>query len=433
MPRLDPNLGTTIVAMTIPFPGRMLPPTPGAFRALRHRNFRLLWIGQVISLTGGWMQSVAQGWLVLRLTDSAFYLGLVGFFSFLPVLLFALPAGVAADHLPRRKTLFWTQAGAMLLSLTLAALTYFEVVRVWHIVSLAFVMGTLAALAIPVRQSLLQDLVGREDLPNAIALNSLSFNGARLVGPLLAAPLLPLLGEAPLFLINSISFLAVLIAINRMQVPRSEPATRQSWTAEIRAGINFATGEPRVRSILALVVVTSVCGSSYSVILPVFARDILGVGAGGLGTMMGATGVGATAGALLLASQASRLRTGRTIAVAMATLGLGLVGFAAAPTFPVALALLFVVGMSMLIQMAVSNTALQMLAPPDMRGRIISLYMLAFLGTAPVGALTVGALAQSVGAPATVAGGGVICVLTAAWFVTRIPALRAASAEQSGA
>lgn len=401
------------------------------FRALRHRDFRLLWIGQVVSLTGGWMQTVAQGWLVLRLTDSAFYLGLVGFFAFLPVLLFALPAGVAADRLPRRVTLFWTQAGSMLLGLTLAALTFFEVIRVWHVAVLAFALGTLGALAIPIRQSLLQDLVGRDDLPNAIALNSLSFNGARLLGPLLAAPLLPALGEAPLFLINGVSFVAVLIAIVMMRAPHSPPASRQSWTAEVAAGIRFAAGAPQVRSILLLVVVTSVCGSSYSVLLPVFARDILGVGASGLGYLMGAAGIGATAGALLLAARAGRLRAGRTVAIAMLALGLGLVGFAVARSFAAALVFQFVVGMSMLVQMATSNTALQLLAPPELRGRIISLYMLAFLGTAPLGSLVVGALAAGVGAPATVAGGGAACLVAAAWFATRIPGLRGAEPEHA--
>jgi len=414
--------------MSFPLPGRILPLAPGTFRALGHRDFRDLWIGLLVSLTGRWMQSVAQGWLVLRLSDSPFQLGLVGFFTFLPVLLFALPAGVVADHLSRRRTLLWTQGVSMVLAFVLALLTWGEWIRVWQVAALAFATGAAGALDIPVRQSLLQDLVGREDLPNAIALNSLAFNSSRMVGPAIAGALIALTGEAFVFLLNGVSFMAVLWALWRMRHrPHVAPARRTSWLGQIRAGLDYAAREPRMRVILALVVVTSLFGAPYTILLPVFARDVLHVGSSGLGYMMGATGLGAVAGALFLAGRGQRLRAGRTVATAMALLGAGLVGFSYATRLAVAMPLLVVVGGAMIVQMATSNTMLQLLSPAELRGRIISLYMLAFMGTAPVGSLLSGWAADRIGTPHTVALGGVLCTATAVWFATRIPALREAA------
>jgi len=414
--------------MSFPLPGRILPLAPATFRALRHRDFRMLWIGMLVSLSGRWMQTVAQGWLVLRLSDSPFLLGLVGFFTFLPVLLFALPAGVAADRLPRRVTLMWTQGLSMVLALALATLTWLEVVQVWHVAVLAFLTGAVGALDIPVRQSLLQDLVGRDDLPNAIALNSLAFNMSRTLGPALAGAMLAFTGEATIFLANGVTYVAVLVALWTMRHrPHVRPAERVSWVGQIRDGIAFAAREPRMRSVLLLVVVTSVFGAPYTILLPVFARDILQVGSSGLGWMMGAAGLGAVAGALSLAGRRGRVRAGRTVAIAMALFGLALVGFSQARVFGVALALLAVVGGAMIVQMATSNTALQLLSPPGLRGRIISLYLLAFMGMAPVGSLLAGTLAREIGTARTVMVGGVVCAVTAVWFATRIPALRAAA------
>jgi MFS family permease len=414
--------------MSFPLPGRILPLAPGTFRALRHRDFRLLWIGLLVSLTGSWMQSVAQGWLVLHLSDSAFQLGLVGFCQFLPVLLLALPAGVAADRLPRRVTLLWTQAAAMVFALVLAVLTWLDVIRVWHVALLALAAGAAGALDIPVRQSLLQDLVGREDLPNAIALNSLAFNASRMIGPAIGGTLLAFTGEATVFFANGLSYLAVLAAILAMRHrPRVGPAERVSWVGEIKTGLAYAAREPRTRTVLSLVFVTSVFGAPYTVLLPVFARDVHGLDSTGLGWMMGATGLGAVIGALLIAGRGGRLRAGRTVATAMLLLGLGLVGFAVTRHLAAALALLVVIGGAMIVQMATSNTMLQLLSPPELRGRIISLYMLAFLGSAPLGSLLAGALASALNTPRAVMIGGVVCVGSAVWFASRIPALREAA------
>jgi MFS family permease len=396
--------------MSLPLPGRILPLVPRTFRALRHRNFRLLWLGQLVSLTGRWMQSVAQGWLVLRLTDSAFYLGLVGFCTFLPVLLFALVAGVAADRLPRRNALLWTQGAAMLLTLTLAVLTWNDWVRPWHVALIAFAVGVTGAFDIPIRQSFLQDLVGRRDLPNAIALNSLAFNGARLVGPAVGGFLLAAFGEAPVFLINGLTYFAVLAGLAMMRLEPDGRAPRAGhWRHEIARGLRWAMSNPGARVLLALVVISSLFGFPYSILLPAFARDILGVGSRGLGLMMGATGLGAIVGALHIAARRGRAAPALTVARSVAMLGCGLMLFALSRDFRLSIALLLVVGFAMLSQLASSNTALQLMAPPELRGRIVSLFMLAFMGMAPLGSLLAGIIARTLGTSSAVLIGGAAC------------------------
>src|SRR5262245_2563539 len=289
--------------MSIPLPGRILPLAPGTFRALRHLNFRRLWTGQLVVLSGRWMQSVAQGWLVLRLTDSAFQLGLVAFFTYLPVLLFALPAGVAADRLSRRRALLATQAIGMLLALTLAALTFSGHIRVWQIATIGFLSGTASTFEVAIRQAFLQDLVGRDDLPNAIALNSLAFNGTRFVGPALGGLLVAAWGEAVVFLLHGLSFVGVLVQVSRVRVAPHVRSTDGPWVAEALRGLDWVRGAAPARAFLVLVLVSSVFGLSYSILLPVFARDVLGVGSRGLGALMGATGLGAASGALYLAGR----------------------------------------------------------------------------------------------------------------------------------
>ncbi len=411
--------------MSVPLPGRILPLAPGTFRALRNREFRLLWSGQVVSLTGSWMQSVAQGWLVLRLTDSAFYLGLVGFCTFAPVLMLGLAAGVAADRLPRRNSLLWIQGAAMLIALTLGLLTLSGAVRVWQVALLAFAQGTTAAFDIPIRQSFLQDLVGRDDLPNAIALNSMAFNGARLAGPALAGAVLPSFGEAACFLLNAVSFSAVLTGLALIRPPGRRRSERPaSWTRSVREGLGYATRSARVRAVLALVMISSVCGMPYSILMPIFARDVLRVGAGGLGVLMGATGLGAVIGALYLAGRASKRRFGRVVAAAMSIFGAGLVAFSFSRSFPLSIALLVVTGGALIVQMAGSNTWLQLTAPAELRGRIVSLYMLSFIGMAPFGALLGGTIARVWGAPVAVGLGGAVCLAAALLFAARIPRLR---------
>jgi MFS family permease len=411
--------------MAFPIPGRILPVAPGTFRALRHRDFRLLWLGQVVSLTGTWMQFVAQSWLVLRLTDSAFHLGLVGFLSYLPVLLFGLVAGVTADRVARREALIWTQSAAMLLALVLFALTWLEQIEFWQVAVLAFLSGTSAAFDIPIRQSLLQELVGRDDLPNAIALNSLAFNGARVVGPSIAGLVLAGFGEAPVFLVNSLSFSAVLVGLALMRPTRAAPTdSRPSWSEQIRQGLDYVRRTPEARSILTLVVVASLFGLPYSILLPVFARDLLEVGARGLGFMTGSTGLGAVAGALYLAGRTGLGRTGRTAAVAMTVLGAGLIAFSRSGHFALSVALLFVIGGAMLVQLATSNTMLQLMAPDRLRGRIVSFFLLAFVGMTPLGSLAAGAIAERFGARVAVLLGGSVCLVAGLWFAGRIPGFR---------
>jgi MFS family permease len=411
--------------MAFPLPGRILPIAPGTFRALRHRDFRLLWLGQVVSLTGTWMQFVAQSWLVLRLTDSAFHLGLVGFVNYLPVLLFGLVAGVMADRVARREALLWTQGAAMVLALVLFALTWLERVEFWHVAVLAFLVGTVGSFDIPIRQSLLLDLVGRDDLPNAIALNSLAFNGARVVGPSVAGLVLAGFGEAPVFLINGLSFAAVLTGLALMRPsPAAAAVSRSSWIAEIREGLGYIWRTAEARSILTLVLIASLFGLPYSILLPVFARDLLQVGARGLGFMTGATGLGAVTGALYLAGRKSLGQTGRTAAVAMSVLGASLIVFSRSGFFPLSIVLLFVIGGAMLVQLATGNTMLQLMAPERLRGRIVSLFLLAFVGMTPLGSLAAGWIADRFGARAAVLIGGGVCLIAGLWFAGRIPDFR---------
>ena len=380
------------------------------------------------------MQSVAQGWLVLRLSDSPLALGFVGFCTFAPILLFALVAGVAADRVPRRKALMWTQGAAMLLALVLAALTWSDVVRVWQVALIAFGVGIAGAFDIPIRQSLLQDLVGREDLPNAIALNSLAFNGARLIGPAVGGFVLAAWGEASVFLINGLSYLAVLISLVRMRLePLPENRRTSSWVLEIREGIHWVKGNSKARVFLTLVMVTSVFGLPYTILLPIFARDILDVGSRGLGFMTGATGLGAMIGALYLAGRDSTQSRGGLIASAIGLLGASLIAFSLSRSFALSLGLLVLIGAAMIAQLATSNTLLQLLAPAELRGRVVGYFMLAFMGMAPLGSLLAGLVARGAGTPAAVLIGGAVCLVTGVWFATRLPALRRATRAREAA
>jgi MFS family permease len=397
---------------------------------MRHRDFRLLWLGLAVSMTGSWMQSMAQGWLVLRLTDSPLALGLVGFSSYLPMLLFALPAGAAADMLPRRRALYWTQSCSLLQALVLAGLTWSGRVQPWHVAALAFTLGTASAFDIPIRQSVLLDLVGPYDLPNAIALNSLAFNTARFIGPALAGLLLSSWGEAPIFLVNALSYVAVLASLTLM---RSDPPTERvarSWFGEIPQGVAHILADRPMRQVLTLVVIASVCAMPYSILLPVFARDVLAIGSRGLGAMMAAAGAGAMCGALFLAGRRQGLRTGRTSAVALAVVGAALIAFALSSHAWTSMALLVVIGGALIVQLGSSNTMLQLLSPPPLRGRIISLYMLSFMGMAPVGALLAGVSARAIGSVATVAVGGAACLAAALLHVARAEGARSEEGER---
>jgi MFS family permease len=394
-------------------------------RAFRHRNYRLFFGGQLISLTGTWMQSVAESWLVFRLTGSSALLGLSSFASLAPVFLFATLGGTIADRAHRHRIIVITQSVSMVLPLVLAALTFTHTVRVWHVFILAGCLGVVNAFDIPARQAFLVEMVGRDDLMNAIALNSSMVNGARVVGPAVAGLLVAAIGEGWCFLLNGLSYIAVITGLLMMEVPhRSRQTSRGSPWRDTIAGFRFVVRTAPVRALLVLLGVISFAGMPYSVLMPVFAESILHGGARGLGLLMGASGVGALGGALSLVRRSGVRGLGTWVAVASASFGIALIGFSLSRVFWLSALLLIPVGASMMVEMASSNTLIQAMVPNELRGRVMAVYSMMFMGMAPFGALFAGWLAGRVGAPQTVAIGGVICVLASSVFSMRLPALR---------
>ena len=397
---------------------------PAALRALRHRNYRLFYAGQFVSLSGSWMQSVAQAWLVYRLTGSPVLLGTVNFAGQIPVFLLAPLGGAAADRYPRRRILLATQAASMLLALTLAGLALAGAVEVWHVFVMAAFLGVVNSFDIPARQSFVVDMVGKEDLINAIALNSSMFNGARIVGPAIAGVVVAAVGEGWCFFANGVSYVAVLASLLMMRVAHAERPRSGSAFERIREGFRFVARTGPVRALLLLLGLVSLTGMPYAVLMPIFADRILGGGAGGLGLLMGASGLGALTGALALAARKSLRGLGRWIALASASFGASIILFSLSRSFWLSAALLVPAGFSMMVQMASSNTLIQSMVPDELRGRVMAFYSMMFMGMAPVGALLAGALAGRLGAPLTVALGGGVCVAGAALFWTRIPLYR---------
>lgn len=382
------------------------------FRSLRHRNFRLFWTGQLVSLVGTWMQSVAQGWLVLTLTDSAFMLGLVSAIGSMPVLFLSLPGGVAADRFDKRRLLIFTQSTAMVLALTLAALTHYGLVRIWQVVLLAAVSGSVFAFDAPSRQAFTIELVGKEDLLNAIALNSAIFNAARIVGPALAGILIGFIGMAGCFFLNGISFLAVIAGLWLIAQERPAPRAPGSAWREMRDGLSYSWNHPVIRPLVTIVAVFSIFGMPYAMLMPVFAKDILAVGPRGLGFLMTANGVGALAGALGLAAFSRTRGRGRLVLVAGIVFSLGLAAFSLSKSFILSLALLPLVGWAMVSQTATINTLLQTTVPDGLRGRVMSLFTFVFMGMMPFGSLLGGSTAQRFGAPAALRAGAAVCLGT---------------------
>jgi MFS family permease len=397
-----------------------------SLRAFRHRNYRLFFAGQLTSLVGTWMQTVAQSWLVYRLTGSATLLGLVGFASQFPIFLLAPIAGAVADMYPRRRTMIIIQTLMMLLAFPLAILTLTHRVQVWHIMVLAVLLGVVNAFDIPVRQSFIAEMVGREDLINAIALNSSMMNGARIVGPAVAGILVALVGEGWCFLLNGLSYLAVIVGLVFITAgntaPREDTGPR---TEAILEGFRFVLHAQPVRSLLLLVGVVSLMGMPYSVLMPIFADDILMGGPKGLGLLMGAAGIGALLGAVTLAGRQGVRGLGRWVMLACAGFGVNLILFSLSRYFWLSFFLLIPVGFSMMVQLASSNTLIQSMVPDRLRGRVMAVYSMMFVGMAPFGALLAGLLANSLGAQATVAIGGAVCIAGALWFRSHLPRLRA--------
>ena len=406
-------------------------PTPGTglnflLRALHYRNYRLFFGGQGISLIGTWMQQITMSWLVYRLTGSPFLLGLIGFSGQIPTFVLAPFAGVFADRFDRRRTLVLTQALSMLQALILAVLTFTGFVAVWHLVALSLFIGLVNALDIPVRQSFVIDLVeNKKDLGNAIALNSVMFNGARLLGPSIAGVLIGLFGEAVCFLLNGISYFAIVIALLAMNVrPRVIESSGQPFLHGLAEGARYTFGFPPIRDIILFLGLVSFMGTSYLVLMPVFARDILHGGAYALGFLMGATGIGALVGAVFLASRRSVRGLGRFLVIAPMILGVSLVVFSFSRYMALSLVMMLGAGFGMIVHMASSNTVLQTIVEEDKRGRMMSFYAMAFMGMATFGSLLAGSLAQSLGAPATLTICGLICCAGALVFLTRLPRIR---------
>jgi MFS family permease len=395
-----------------------------AGRALRHRNFQLFFSGQLISLIGTWMQSVAQSWLVYRLTGSALLLGTVGFASQIPVFLFAPLGGITADRFNRRTVVIGTQTASLILAFILAALTLYHKVQVWHVFVLAALLGVVNAFDIPGRQSFLVDMVGKEDLMNAIALNSSMFNGARIIGPAIAGILVAKIGEGWCFFANGISYIAVIVGLLLMNVVSEPRAIGASPLEHMMEGFRFVNETAPIRALLMLLGLVSLVGMPYVVLMPIFADQILHGGARGLGILMGATGVGALLGALTLAFREGVKGLGRWVAWCCAGFGVSLMVFSASHNFWVSVILLLPVGYFMMLQMACSNTLIQVMVPDALRGRVMAVYSMMFMGMAPIGALLGGAVAEHLGAPLAVAIGGLASLIGAGWFALQLPKIR---------
>jgi len=394
-------------------------------RSLRHRNFRLYFIGQSISVTGTWMQSVAMGLLAYRLTGSAEMLGVVGFTSQILTFFLAPFAGVVADRWNRRRLILAAQTLAMAQALALAALTLAGVIDVGLLIALSVFTGLVRGFEVPTRQSfMLQMLDEPDDLPNAIALNSFLVNTARLVGPLVAGYIVLWWNEGLCFLINGVSYAAVIVALVAMRIrPRRTVAGKASAFIGLKEGFRYAFTSPALRSILLMLGVTSLTGVSYTWLMPVFAKDVLGGGPDTVGHLMGATGVGALAGAVFLASRKSVARLGGMLRLAAIAFGLGLIAFGLSDNFWLSLVILVWPGAAMMLQMSMSNTLLQTLSDEDKRGRVMSFYTVMFMGMIPFGNLLAGFVVGAVGAPLTVILGGGVCILGALVFGARLPRL----------
>jgi MFS family permease len=394
---------------------------PIRFRALKHRNFQLFMTGQMISLIGTWMQTTAQQWLVYKLTGSAVLLGLFGFANQVPMFFLAWMGGYVGDRYNRHRGVIITQTCSMILAFVLAALTLAHVINKWQLIFIAFLVGIVNAFDVPIRQSFFVHMVGKEDLPNAIALNSSIFNGARVVGPAIAGFTIVLVGEGWCFFLNGISFFAVIIALLMMQIERTGiKKTGESPMRSFVEGFRFAMNDVPIRSTLLLLCVLSMFGLQYSVFLPIYASDILHGGAKTLGLLMSAAGVGAVLGALQFAARTQYTGLARWIAVTCTACALGLMVFSFAASFWLCAAVLFVVGFAATSQMAATNTIVQQRVPDEMRSRLMAVYATMFMGVQPIGALLAGVVAKHIGAPHTLLIFGSLVLAGCLVFLSRV-------------
>lgn len=396
-------------------------------RTLHHRNFRLFFGGQGISLIGTWMQQIAMSWLIYSLTGSALVLGIVGFAGQIPTFLLAPFAGVLVDRWDRHRILVFTQTLAMIQAFILAFLVMRGTIAVWHILALSVFLGLVNGFDIPARQSFIADMIieKREDLGNAIALNSAMFNGARLLGPSIAGMLIAVAGEGMCFLINAVSYLAVIAALLAMKItPRKTEAKGTRVLHELMEGYTYTFNFAPIKSILLLLGLVSLMGVPYTILMPIFAKDILHGGPHTLGFLMAASGAGALIGAIYLASRKSVRGLGKIIAVSTSIFGIGLIAFSLSSVLWLSMLLMLLTGFGMMVQMASSNTVLQTIVDDDKRGRVMSFYTMAFMGAVPFGSLLAGSFASRIGAPSTLMIGGVFCILGSVMFARRLPLLR---------
>jgi MFS family permease len=398
-----------------------IPVRSARFRALQHRNFQLFIAGQLTSLVGTWMQTAAQLWLVYKMTNSAALLGVFGFANQVPILFLAALGGYIGDRYNRHQGVIWTQTASMILAFILAALTFANIITVWELIVIAFLVGVVNAFDVPIRQAFLVEMVVKEDLPNAIALNSSIFNGARVVGPAIAGFALAWKGPAWCFFLNGLSFLAVIAALLAMRIAKRErkPETESPFRSFLQ-GFRFAMSDLPIRSALLLLSMLSLLGLQYSVFLPIFASDVLHRGAKGFGLLMSTAGVGAVLGALHFAARTSYKGLARWIAATSTTCAVGLVIFSQSKIFWLSLLVLLVVGFCATVQMAATNTTLQNRVPDHLRGRIMAVYATMFMGIQPIGSLIAGGIAKKMGAPYTLALFGTLCFLGSLFFIFRV-------------
>jgi MFS family permease len=398
-----------------------LPAVSTRFRAMQHRNFQLFIAGQLISLIGTWMQTTAQLWLVYKLTGSAALLGVFGFASQVPMLFLSSIGGYVGDRYDRQRSVIATQTCSMILAFVLAALTLTHLIREWELIVIAFLVGIVNAFDVPIRQAFFVQMVGKEDLPNAIALNSSIFNGARVVGPAIAGFAIALVGEGWCFFLNGLSFVAVIVALlmMRIQLTKAKPS-EDSPLQSLVQGFRFAMSDLPIRSALLLLSVLSLFGLQYSVFLPIYANDILKGGARTLGLLMSFAGVGAVIGALQFAARTHYRGLARWIAATSMTCSVCLIIFSQAKAFWLCTVVLFVVGFAATSQMAATNTLIQNRVPDELRSRVMAVYATMFMGVQPVGSLIAGGVAKRIGAPYTLTVFGALVLLGSLIFIFRV-------------
>ena len=396
------------------------------FRSLRHRNYRLFFSGQSVSLIGTWMQRIALPWVVYRMTGSEVLLGVVGFAGTIPSFLLAPVAGVLIDRWSRYRVMVVTQAISMAQAGVLAWLSLSGMLEIWHIILLSVILGCINSFDMPARHAFVINMVNdKEDIGNAIALNSMMFNGARLIGPSVAGILLATAGEGVCFLVNAISYFFVIGSLLAMKdIHTTERKKSTPILRELKEGLDYTFGFQPIKSIILLLGLVSLMGTSYSVLMPVFAKDILHGDSHTYGFLMGGAGAGALLGAVYLASKDTVLRLGRLIPAATALLAAGMIAMSLSSSFFLSMFLIFFIGLGMMTQTAASNTILQTIADEDKRGRVMSFYTMAIMGTAPFGSLMAGWMAKWIGTPWTIFIGGAVCLLGALVFYRRLPELK---------